>query len=316
MYEQISTAFHHLDQEVAAGRIKSYGICSHALANPSSPDHFDLSEVISVARSNGRKIDDNLVAVEFPFNLFEREAYEGSGGVMSAAVEHGLFPIAHRPLFAIAGGRVRSLSTKFGVTVEDEPSISADLATHLERMAHLEIDLSDKAGADPSFSPIIVKFVWGQVLAENIARLTQDLFAAQHYLEKQVMPALKKDVEELRAMGDEETADHVVALTLKMCKVSALRQNLDLLAQLRAQARALRARGLASDSLASVAALASASALDVVAKTPVDGRDSGGCVLVGMRQAGYAEELVKNVGCGARLDEDGLTELFNSWALQ
>ena len=61
-------------------------------------------------------------------------------------------------------------------------------------------------GSDPSSTILIAKFVWGQVLAENFGRLTQDSFAAQHYLEKQVLPAMKRDLEELRtfAEGEEE----------------------------------------------------------------------------------------------------------------
>ena len=85
LYTQISEAFHHLDSEIAAGRIGSYGICSHSLANPSSPEYFDLAEVIRVAKMGRSRFDENLVAVEFPFNLFEREAFESAGGVMRVA---------------------------------------------------------------------------------------------------------------------------------------------------------------------------------------------------------------------------------------
>lgn len=56
------------------------------------------------------------------------------------------------------------------------------------------------------------KFVWGQVLSENLARLAQNHFATRHYLTQQVLPSVQKDIEELSAYannldgGDEELA--------------------------------------------------------------------------------------------------------------
>lgn len=56
------------------------------------------------------------------------------------------------------------------------------------------------------------KFVWGQVLSENLARLAQNHFATRHYLTQQVLPAVQKDLEELNTYannldnGEEELA--------------------------------------------------------------------------------------------------------------
>ncbi|KAJ3055635.1 hypothetical protein HK097_009834 [Rhizophlyctis rosea] len=320
----LTTAFNHLDSEVSSGRIKSYGICSHSLANPSSPEHFSLSDVMRAAKNGGSRVDDNFVAVEFPFNLFEREAFEGVGGVMRVAKEHGLFPIVHRPLYAIAGGRVRSLSTRFDVSIEDEPAISDRLTTNLEQMGRLELELSDTLGSDSSSTTMVAKFVWGQVLAENFGRLTQDSFAAQHYLEKQVLPALKRDLEELRgfAEGEEEVrewglqyekaAQEVITSILQMCKITALRHNLDLLAELKMRVPALKS----VDSLAAVATIGAASALDVVNGNGSGVGEGGGCVLVGMRREEYVREIVEVAGKGVRLDEKGVEGLLGSWALQ
>lgn len=52
------------------------------------------------------------------------------------------------------------------------------------------------------------KFVWGQVLSENLPRLAQNHFAARHYLTRQVLPAVEKDVQALKkyaaALGNDE----------------------------------------------------------------------------------------------------------------
>lgn len=45
---------------------------------------------------------------------------------------------------------------------------------------------------------LAAKFVWGQVLSENLARLAQNHFAARHYLTRQVLPAVEKDVQALK----------------------------------------------------------------------------------------------------------------------
>lgn len=44
---------------------------------------------------------------------------------------------------------------------------------------------------------LTTKFVWGQVLSENLARLSQNHFATRHYLTQQVLPALQKDLDQL-----------------------------------------------------------------------------------------------------------------------
>ena len=43
------------------------------------------------------------------------------------------------------------------------------------------------------------KFIWAQVLSENLARLSKNHFATKHYLEKDIMPAIERD---LAALAD------------------------------------------------------------------------------------------------------------------
>lgn len=56
---------------------------------------------------------------------------------------------------------------------------------------------------------LTAKFVWGQVLSENLARLSQNHFATRHYLSQQVLPALQKDLDQLNEytteLQDEQT---------------------------------------------------------------------------------------------------------------
>lgn len=58
---------------------------------------------------------------------------------------------------------------------------------------------------------LTAKFVWGQVLSENLARLSQNHFATRHYLNNQVLPALQKDLEHLDKFATELENDQQLA---------------------------------------------------------------------------------------------------------
>jgi hypothetical protein len=58
---------------------------------------------------------------------------------------------------------------------------------------------------------LTAKFVWGQVLSENLARLAQNHFATRHYLTQQVLPVLHKDLEELHTFAESLENDQELA---------------------------------------------------------------------------------------------------------
>lgn len=58
---------------------------------------------------------------------------------------------------------------------------------------------------------LTAKFVWGQVLSENLARLSQNHFATRHYLTQQVLPTLQNDLEDLRNFAIELQSDQELA---------------------------------------------------------------------------------------------------------
>ncbi|KAJ3297512.1 hypothetical protein HK104_000414 [Borealophlyctis nickersoniae] len=318
VYDIVAKACLHLGKEVQRGRIQAYGICSHSAANPAAPDHFSLSRALQASEPMSAEVSKNLVAVEYPFNMFEKEAYgHEEEGIMHIAKEHSLFSFTQRPLYAIANGQVRPLTTRFGVEVEDEPRISDELTKSFEEMAQLEADIGEKLSSDPNDNALIAKFVWAQVLAENIAQLSQNLFAARHYLERQVVPAVEADLAALQGraneLGDEEMLEWVAryrqsvhavtAHILDICKISTLRSNLTLSKFLTALTPTLRSLddGTSGVPLSVTAATVAASTLDVVGRT---GQSAGGCVLVGMRREDYVKEIVGTVGMGPRLDKE------------
>jgi hypothetical protein len=87
-----------------SGRISGYGICSNTLADPQAADHVSLPKIIEACAKR-----DNLVAVETPFNFFERQALVQPHGITVADIseKHQLFLMTNRPLTAIYQGQIR-----------------------------------------------------------------------------------------------------------------------------------------------------------------------------------------------------------------
>lgn len=76
VYDLIGKALNHLDEEVKLGRIESYGIASNSIHNCNSAEYLDLKKILSDFPSK------NFNLIQFPLNIFEKEAieagYEGS----------------------------------------------------------------------------------------------------------------------------------------------------------------------------------------------------------------------------------------------
>jgi len=51
------------------------------------------------------------------------------------------------------------------------------------------------------------KFIWSQVLSENLSRLSTNHFATKHYLEKDIKPAIERDLAALADYASVEVFD-------------------------------------------------------------------------------------------------------------
>lgn len=105
--QQIAKAFAFLEELVEKGRIGAYGISSNTLVARSAPANtLALDELVEQARkatiSNGFKV------LQFPANLFERDALTPSDGtsLLASAHAHGLDCMANRPLSAVVEGEI------------------------------------------------------------------------------------------------------------------------------------------------------------------------------------------------------------------
>ena len=80
VYNILQSTFESLETEVKRGRIGGYGICSNSIGIPSARDYLSLQHILNHSPSS------NFLSVEFPFNLFERDAsiegYDGSPSLL------------------------------------------------------------------------------------------------------------------------------------------------------------------------------------------------------------------------------------------
>ncbi|CAO3597590.1 unnamed protein product [Absidia cylindrospora] len=197
VYKQLGDSFRFLDTMVQQGTIKGYGVCSNTMASKEAVDHISLPSVLAACD----KLDINFCAVEAPFNLYEQQLVQDAAW-MDAVETNQLFWMANRPLNAITPqGSIRGLYNHMMA----QPKDMDDLRQAFEQVAELEVDMMSELPEDDQEEDggLGSRFVWGQILSENLQRLGQHHFATQHYLRSQVQPKLDKDLNDFRlAYGD------------------------------------------------------------------------------------------------------------------
>ncbi|KAI8332985.1 NADP-dependent oxidoreductase domain-containing protein [Blakeslea trispora] len=205
LYRDLAESFTYLDSLVAEGTIGGYGICSNTMAFPTAADHVSLKQVLeSCAKPQ------NFVAVQVPFNLYEKEAILGHNSldmtqtIAEFAKENDIYIMTNRPLNAIANGQIRVLVNHelgTGGKGPAEHEIISKMEKSFEVTGKLESDMMSELPIEEE--ALTAKFVWSQILSENLARLAQNHFATRHYLTQQVLPVLDKDLDSLTTYANQ-----------------------------------------------------------------------------------------------------------------
>ncbi|RIB17572.1 NADP-dependent oxidoreductase domain-containing protein [Gigaspora rosea] len=196
LHQDIERAFNYLDEEVSIGRIGGYGICSNAMAIPTTSDHISLPIILEKIPESRRH---NFVAIQVPFNIFERDVIQRLSSQNYSLAEYSkqkdIFLFTNRPLNAITGGAIRPLVNKCVDTDASFEEVSNNLANKFQKLGELEIELNELFPyIDFKLSS---KFIWAQILSENLNKLSQNYFATKYYLEKQVKPDIINCLESL-----------------------------------------------------------------------------------------------------------------------
>ncbi|GBB91724.1 hypothetical protein RclHR1_01910008 [Rhizophagus clarus] len=194
LYDDIEKALDYLDKEVTKGRIGGYGICSSSMAISIAADHISLPKIYDKLSNSSKK---NFIAVQTPFNLFERDLIQKGVGQTCSLAEYAksndIFVFTNRPLHAMTGGTIRKLANNRDSNDLSEHQIANNLSNGLQRLDQLESEFSNELF--PSGHPLSTKFIWSQIFSQNLSRLSQNHFATKYYLEKQAKPAITKDLE-------------------------------------------------------------------------------------------------------------------------
>ncbi|KAJ3294959.1 hypothetical protein HDU76_006899 [Blyttiomyces sp. JEL0837] len=238
LHKHIYEAFVCLEREVQDGRIKGYGVSCNTMHIKGVDGYIDLKEVSEVARKAYAEVfgnkgvegdglekeggsSPNFVAVEYPLNLFEKDAVdlvdggEGEKTLAEVAEDLGLYQLTQRPLFAIANGTVRCLGDKIPETTEyssyQDHQLTNKLTNLFTKATETESEIMELISLDTDVSVESVsnhnsgngahvhlsKMIWAQVLSENLERLVTSTFAGSHYFKSNVVNVLKRDLEDL-----------------------------------------------------------------------------------------------------------------------
>ncbi|KAI8814580.1 NADP-dependent oxidoreductase domain-containing protein [Cladochytrium replicatum] len=299
VFEALSLAIEHLETEVSRGRIGSYGIASNTLHLPSSPDFLDLQKYIQERAAVDRQ---NWVSLEYPFNLFEREAYETrpsqSADInwMSAWENAGFFQFTQRPLNAIASGKLRTLRTQQHSNPSD-PNSSENARMELvrERMQKVSSMETELQFSDFDVSS---KFIWAHTLAENFGPLADNPFALEYFLSQRVKPALREDIAALLDVAPHmkdwaESYERELTQVSELLVALAYDRTVALNEELLGVLRALVPNKIARSDVEGTGALKNLEQFAI--RTAVSALGVRGCTLVGMRTPAYVDSVVNAV---------------------
>ena len=135
-YPRLKTAFEHLEQEVAAGRLQFYGISSNALTiRRDNPAFTSLSAILESGNYPHFKL------VELPLNLLETGAVtqinqpNGIDCVLDTAEKAGVAVIIKRPLTAT---QEESRLSLVDIAAPDYPASPEDVSTGVDTLMALE----------------------------------------------------------------------------------------------------------------------------------------------------------------------------------
>ncbi|MBW8687990.1 aldo/keto reductase [Chitinophaga rhizophila] len=141
-YRRFEQAFAFLETEVAAGRIRYYGVSSNTLGITEGPKATNLAELIAVA--NRVSADNHFKLIQFPYNIIEHQADiyvpAYNTNLLEMATRHGIRTFGNRPLNAnSAKGMLRMV-----IYPSHHPDSAADQAIHDECFTILEQQLLQK----------------------------------------------------------------------------------------------------------------------------------------------------------------------------
>ncbi|RBL89295.1 aldo/keto reductase [Chitinophaga flava] len=143
-YRRIKKAFEFLETQVAAGRIRYYGVSSNTMSVTDSFKSTNLYQLIKIAEEVSSTHHFRLA--QFPYNIIEQQAGDTAGdtqkSLLEVAAAHSIKTFGNRPLNANSPtGVLRLVTHQMAITAEEE---EADITVHAECFRLLEYKLQEK----------------------------------------------------------------------------------------------------------------------------------------------------------------------------
>ncbi|NLF65526.1 MAG: aldo/keto reductase [Chloroflexi bacterium] len=289
---RLRLAFGYLEEEVARGRIRWYGVSSNTFPTPASdPDHTSLAGLWQIAEEIGP--DHHFRVVQLPMNLLEPGAatepnQPGGESVLAFARAHGLAVLTNRPLNAIHGERLLRLADVPVEAAADPEAVEEAIARLQRREEKFRSEILPVLPAPESMAQqLLALFTVGRLLAENWRRFG----SYQQWLDVQTQILVPRAQGGIDYLSRQQTLPpeagrwlqkYVRALNEALQAVSHVYQE-----QGAEQARAMRERVAALDPAWAEAPTLSQMALRALRSTA--GITS---VLVGMRHESYVEDVL------------------------
>lgn len=192
LYEKMGIAFAWLNSQVKSGRITSFGVASNTIHDKLHPHHLDLATIHSLGGPNFKN-------VQYPFNVYERqsldEGFDGSPSLSDVVAENNLFAMAQRPLYCITKRGVVHLSRR---SFKTDQEVNDNLLASCQRLVDIEYQILQLLPIDYASNQL----TWNTNIMDNFSRLTESALAAEVYFERDVIPAMRADIENLKLVAN------------------------------------------------------------------------------------------------------------------
>lgn len=203
-YRRVRAAFAFFEAEVAAGRLRWYGVSSNTVTRPvEDPEATSLAEMLAAARAAGGD-GHHFRVLQCPMNLFEAGALvevnnppaAAPASVLELAAREGIGVLLNRPLNAMVHERLLRLAD----VPLDGPAVDVD--AQLERVRALEAEYRREIAAairvGPDSTPPDEFFRW----ADRLDGFRQRAPSLEHWREiegRMVAPVVQQVVRALDA---------------------------------------------------------------------------------------------------------------------
>jgi aryl-alcohol dehydrogenase-like predicted oxidoreductase len=286
---RIEEAFRHLEQEADRGRIGCYGISSNSFPYPAEhPEFTPLDAVWDIAERIGGA-GHRFRVIQLPANLLETGAFternqRGGFTAIEYLRERGLAVLVNRPLNAYHGHRLHRLAD----VPPSPPAGAGDVEAALEQLRTLE---QERAGSG------------GPAGAELLAQAWRASAAHAQWMDRlrlRLVPAIQQAMAPLLAAAEEGDALHAWCRAYVSAVNGAIRAvTLHFQALAREEGAALKALAAEADAAWAAAGVGAGAGepggelpLSRLAVRALRSSAGVGCVLVGMRSVGYADDVL------------------------